>query len=282
MRVKVFISVDIEGCTGVSSFSQCGRPSEDYPDYPFSRRMLTHDVNAAIRGARAAGASYILIKDGHATCKNLLIDELEPGVGLISGRGSEWDGMMDGIDSSFAAAFLVGYHGMAGAENAFMEHALVGGLHRLWINGARAGEIAASGAVAGAYGVPLVLVTSDDAGCAEALSLCPQAQVFSTKEAFGKYMGRMLDPSETWPGIEAAAKRAVENRAANPPIRLREPVMLRFSFRTTEETDLAATHPSVARIDGYTLELLGETFLAAHQELLSIFALSIQGRSSES
>src|ERR1700733_3200655 len=151
--MKVYISVDIEGITGIVSFSQCGRPDGQHFDFGFARRMLTHDVNAAICGLRAAGATEVVVKDSHATCKNLLVDELEPGTQLISGSGAGRDGMMDGIDDSFAASLLVGYHGMAGAERSLMEHALVGGLHKFWINGELAGEIAVSAAVAGAYGV---------------------------------------------------------------------------------------------------------------------------------
>jgi D-amino peptidase len=198
MRLKVFISTDIEGCTGVVSFSQCEKPDGHHYDYPFARRMMTHDVNAAVRGARSAGATEIVVKDGHAYCKNLLIDELEPGTQLISGIGGGKDGMMNGIDSSFDAAVLVGYHAMAGVSNAFMEHALAGGLHRFWINGEPAGEIAASAAVAGAYNVPLVAVASDSAGAEEARSLLRDVSCYATKFGQAKYMGRLLHPSETW------------------------------------------------------------------------------------
>ena len=95
--MKVFISVDIEGATGVASFSQCSRPDGSSYDYPFARRMLTGDVNAAIRGARAAGATEVVVKDSHAICKNLLIDELERDTQLISGMGAGTLGMMEGI-----------------------------------------------------------------------------------------------------------------------------------------------------------------------------------------
>src|SRR5579863_4469805 len=141
------MSVDIEGCTGIASFSQCSRPSSAHYDWPFAREMLHHDVNAAIRGARAAGATEILIKDGHGHCRNLLVDQLEPGVELVSGANAGPNGMMEGVDSSYVAALLIGYHPLAGALRGMMEHALVGGLHRFWINGVEAGEIAASAAV---------------------------------------------------------------------------------------------------------------------------------------
>src|SRR5687768_14334167 len=99
--MKVYISADIEGITGLVSWSQCSRPDGSSYDYQFARRMMTHDVNAAVRGARAAGATEVVIKDSHGNSKNLLIDGLEPGVQLVSGHGSGTDGMMEGIDDTF-------------------------------------------------------------------------------------------------------------------------------------------------------------------------------------
>ena len=105
--MKVYISADIEGVTGVVTWGQCGAPNSQHYDWAFARRMMTHDVNAAIRGARAGGATEIVVKDSHNVSLNLLIDELEPGVELISGSRPGPDGMMEGIDSSFNCCFLV-------------------------------------------------------------------------------------------------------------------------------------------------------------------------------
>ena len=276
--MRVYISVDIEGATGIVSFSQCGRPDGSCYDFAFARRMLTHDVNAAIRGARAAGAEYMLVKDSHATNKNLLIDELEDGTELLSGIGSGTMGMMEGLDASFDVVFLVGYHGMAGAPASILEHALAGGVHRFWINGSEAGEIAASAGVAGSFGVPTLLVTSDDAGCHEARAALPGVHTFSTKTGLGRFMGRLKHPSVTGPGIEAAAKAAVENRAAVAPYRCPEPTTMRVQFRTVEEADLAATLTETVRPDAYSVEWTRPTFLLAHQVAYNVFMLSIQGR----
>src|ERR1700733_200141 len=103
--------------------------------------MMSHDVNAAIRGARAAGATQIVVKDSHGNSKNLLIDDLEPGIELVSGHGSGNDGMMMGIDDTFDAAMLIGYHAMAGTLGGIMEHTITGGVHRLWVNGILTGEM---------------------------------------------------------------------------------------------------------------------------------------------
>ncbi len=282
MSLKVFISVDIEGATGVASFSQCSRPDSQFFDYPFARRALIGDVNAAIRGAKRAGAERVVVKDSHATCKNLLIDELEPGTELISGFGATRDGMMDGIDDSFAAAMLVGYHGQAGRTCAMMDHALVGGLYRFWVNDTECGEIAVSAAAAGACGVPTILVTGDHATCAETSETITGAFTYCTKQGLGKYMGNLLHPSETIPGIEAAAESAVRARAGISPFKVEGAVEMRAEFRTTEETDLVATMEGVRRLNGYTVGWSRPDFVTAHRAMLAIFNMSIQGRRSES
>jgi D-amino peptidase len=280
IRMKVFISVDIEGATGIASFSQCGRADGSHYDYAFARRMLTGDVNAAIRGARSAGATEVVVKDAHGNCKNLLVDELEPGTQLISGFYPRNDYMMDGLDESFGAAFLIGYHGMAGSLHGMMEHALSGGVHKFWVNGALAGEIAVSAALAGSYGVPLVLVTSDKAGCDEAVAALPGVRTYSTKEGYGKYMGRMLHPSETWPDIEKAAREAVEAASNIEPYVVAEPVTMRCEFRTSEEGDYASMLPDCNRLDAYTIEFKRPTLRKAHSAMLAVFQLAMRGRAS--
>lgn len=279
--MRLFISVDIEGITGIASFSQCGGgPHSGHYDFAFARRMMTHDVNAAIRGARSAGVNRIVVKDSHGTCKNLLIDELEPGVELISGFGSGTHGMMEGIQEGFDAAMLIGYHARAGLAGGMMDHALTGGVHRFWINDREVGEMAVSAALAGEYGIPTVLVTSDDTGCAEAKSDIPGVQTYSTKTGFSRSFGRMLHPSETGPAIESAAKSALQLSAK--PLIYPGPVTITVEFHKTEEADLASTCVGVARVDGYTVRFDRPTFLEAHHTAQNVFMLSIQGRQTGS
>ena len=279
--MKVFISADIEGCTGIVGFSQCGRPDGQHYDFAFARRMMTHDVNAAIRGARAAGGKRIVVKDGHSLGKNLLIDQLEPGIELISGYGSGRNGMMEGLDGDFDAAMLVGYHAMAGAQGGLMEHALVGGMHRFWVNGKLAGEIAVNAAVAGAFGVPTVLVTTDDAGVAEARAVLPESELFSTKEGYGRYHGRLKHPSETGPEIEQAAREGCARAPSIPPYVIGGRVRMRAEFHKVEEADMAATLPGLKRVDGYTIEWVKANMLEAHSFAYNVFTMSIRGRASD-
>lgn len=278
--MRVFISTDIEGITGLVSWAQCGTPESECYDWPFARRMYTHDVNAAIRGAKAGGATEIVIKDSHNMAKNLLIDELEPDVELISGYGSGRDGMMEGIDRSFDAVMLVGYHAMAGTARGLLEHALAGGLHRFWINGKESGEIAASAAVAGAHGVPLVMVSSDEAGCKEARSLINGVSTFVTKTGLGKVMARLRHPSVTGPGIERAAKTGLARKGNIKPYAIKGKVTMRVEFHTADEVDMAATLEGVKRLDGYTLEFSRPNYLEAHSMAYTVFHLAGLGRKS--
>jgi D-amino peptidase len=261
--VRVYISADIEGVTGTVSWGQAGGPRAAHYDWDFARRMMTHDVNAAIRGARAAGADYVLVKDSHGGSKNLLIDQLEPGVELISGHGTGRDGMMEGIDSSFDCAMLVGYHGMAGTLAGIMEHTISGMVHRYSINGMAAGEIAMSTATAGQYGVPLVFVSSDVAGCAEAADLIPGLTTVAVKEGLGRYMGRLRHPSVTGPEIEAAVKAACASTSVMAWVP-ESPVTVRVEHNRGEEADAAGMLPGWIRVDAYTVEATCADWAEAH------------------
>lgn len=277
--MNVFISVDIEGVTGIVSWDASEQASSECYDWPFARRMMTHDVNAAIRGARSAGADRIVVKDSHGNCKNLLIDELEPGVELISGwNGASDHYMMQGIqEGDFGCAFLIGYHAMAGAHGT-MEHAMSGSLHRLWMNGLEVGEMALSAALAGEYGVPLVLVTSDEDGCAEAQAQFPGVKVRAVKAGLTRFMARLKHPSITGPEIESEAMAAVLGARSVAPFKVGGPVSLKVQFKETNIADLASSLVGAQRVDGYTVEVHAPTFLEAHQKICNVFSLGAQGR----
>ncbi len=269
--MNVYISADIEGITGLVSWSQCSRPNGESWDFPFARRMMTHDVNAAIRGARAAGATRVVVKDSHGNSKNLLIEDLEPGIELISGHGSGRDGMMEGIDSSFDAAFLIGYHAKAGTANGIMEHTYTGRAHRLYINDMEVGEMGLSAATAGRYGVPLAMVSSDEQGCNEAAGFLPGVHTAITKYGIGRYMGRLLHPSETGPLIEATATKALKN--LNKPWTFDGACKVRLEVNRTEDADWAARIPGVTRLDGYSVEATCANY--ADAQSMAVVLLSV-------
>lgn len=279
--MKVYISADIEGVTGLVSWSQCGRPDGAHFDFDFARRMMAHDVNHAIRGARFAGATQFVVKDSHGNSKNLLGDLLEPEVQLVSGHGSGTHGMMQGIDDTFACAMLVGYHARAGTLGGVMEHTITGGVHRLWVNGEECGEIGLSAGVAGMFGVPVVMVSSDAAGCGEAEALIPNLYTAATKEGFGRYMGQCRHPQETGRLIEQAAIDAIGNRTLVQPVIFAEPTTVRVEFNRAEEADMCAKLITVRRVDGYTVEGEYPTYEEAHRVVWNLVALSGSGLNAQ-
>lgn len=262
--MRIYISADIEGITGVVNWKQAGTPSSDHYDYAFARRMMTHDVNAAIRGARDAGATKIVIKDSHNVGLNLLIDQLEPGVELISGSRACPDGMMQGISRDFDACFLIGYHGMAGATEGVMEHTITGRIHRVSVNGQPIGEMGMSAATAGYYGVPLVMVSSDDKGCHEAKSFIPTIEAAQVKVGMGRFMSHLLHPSETVGLIHEAARRGVDKASSIPPYTLEGECTARLEFNRSEEVDEASQLPGWNRLDAYTIEQTFPDWPSAH------------------
>ncbi|MHB8637531.1 MAG: M55 family metallopeptidase [Fimbriimonadaceae bacterium] len=275
--MRIYISADNEGITGLISWAQCSRPNGNVYDFGFARRMMTHDVNAAIRGARAAGASEIVVKDSHGSSKNLLIDELEPGAQLISGFGSGFtDGMMLGVgEGEFHAAVLVGYHAMAGTARGIMEHTYTGGVHRIFLGGRETGEMGLSMGVAAQYGVPTVAVTSDAAGVAEAAGLIPGIATAQVKTGCGRFSGRLLHPSETAPLIETAVKHGIQARSKLPKVAYPTPLTLTIEFNRSEEADQCERFPGIRRKNGYTVEGDYGTFAEAHAAFTNLMSLSL-------
>lgn len=260
--MNVYISADIEGVTGVVTWKQCGAPDGSCYDWAFARRMMTHDVNAAIRGARAGGARRIVVKDSHNVGLNLLIDELEPGVELISGTRPGPGGMMEGIDQTFDKAFLVGYHGMAGSTDGVMEHTISGRVHRLWIDGEQQGEMGLSAFEAASHGVPIVLAISDDKGVAEAKSLIPGIVTATTKFGMGRFMARLRHPSETGTEIESAAQASLSAVVGLPSVQGGH--VAEIEFNRSEETDNASQLLGWERIDAYRIRQEFGTWQQTH------------------
>lgn len=275
--MNVYISADMEGITGQVTWKACGAPSGDHYDFAFARRMMTHDVNAAIRGARRAGATRVVVKDSHGTSRNLLIDELESGTELITGEGAGSDGMVHGIGEGFDCALLVGYHAMAGTDRAVMEHTICGSNHRVWIGERQVGEMGMSGMIAAHHGVPIVMVSSDDAGCREAAHFFDRVATADVKAGYGRYMARCLHPSETAAIIERAAFEGVERRATIGSY-MPTDLIARIEFNQTSEADYACRMPGTKKADAYTVEYVAQDVIELHRAMRMLMSLGISGR----
>ncbi len=269
--MNVYISADIEGCTGMVSWKVCGASDSNHPDFAYARRMMTHDVNAAVRGARSAGAERIVVKDSHGTSRNLFIDELDPGVELISGTGAHEDGMMTGVGEGFDCAMLIGYHGMAGAPEGVMEHTITGGVHRFELCGKPAGEMTLSAMAAAAHGVPIVTVSSDEVGVREARNLFPGAAVASVKQGYGRYMARCLHPSVTASLIYEAAAAGVQSKLK--PWEPEGALDCLIEFNRQEQADYACRMPGAQKRGTYGVYFLAHSLTELHRGARMLMAL---------
>ena len=166
--MKVFVSVDIEGITGVVHADMM-MPGQT--EYGRGRRLMTGDANAAIEGLVQAGADYVLVADGHGPMRNLLIEDLHPAAELVTGTGDAKDYcQLEGADSeSFDAAVFVGYHAMAKTHKAIHPHTIAGiAVHELRVNGRPHGETGLNAPSSASLGIPTIMVTGDSTTCAEA------------------------------------------------------------------------------------------------------------------
>src|SRR5687767_7194900 len=152
---RVYISVDMEGISGISGSDQT---SFGQPEYGRSRKLMAEDANAAIRGAFAGGATEVLVNDSHGGQRNLLPEDLEPRAGLIS-HSFKRHGMMEGLDESFDAVIFVGYHAKADSPRGVFAHTGAGVVKDLIVNGKSVGEGGMNARLAQWFGVPVVMVT---------------------------------------------------------------------------------------------------------------------------
>jgi len=205
--VKVYISADMEGVTGLVDAEDVQPPGRDYER---GRGMMTEDVNAAIRGAFAAGATAVLVNDAHGPMRNLLPDLLDPRALLIKGRPKPM-GMIEGLDSSYDAVLCVGFHARAGVlgvlSHSFMGHEI----EDIWLDDQVTGEIGLFEATASAYGVPVVLLTGDDTACAEAVAWNSSIRTVPVKYAKDRFAAQLVPVAEARSAIEAGAREALRS-----------------------------------------------------------------------
>ncbi|MEV4085985.1 M55 family metallopeptidase, partial [Nonomuraea fuscirosea] len=204
--MKVYLSVDMEGVTGLTDPEEMHAGKRGYER---GCELMTADANAAIEGAFAAGADEVLVNDAHGSTKNLRIDLLDPRSSLIRGPGKA-QRMAQGLDGTFGAACFVGYHARAGVPDGVLNHTWMGKeIQNVYLNGELCGETRLVAACAGFHGVPVVLVTGDEAVGEEARELLGDVETVAVKRGIDKFSAELLPPVVTQARIREAASRAL-------------------------------------------------------------------------
>jgi D-amino peptidase len=267
--MKVFLSSDMEGTAGVVDWEQCVGTG---PEASAGRRLLLDEVNAAIDGALAAGATEIVVNDSHSTMRNLPPGELHGLASYISGSHKPLY-MMQGLDDSYDAILLVSYHGSMGAPACLSHSYSPRVVMEARLDGVVTGEAGINALVAAHFQVPVVLVTGDSVACEEAAALIPGVHVAVVKEPVSRVAARSLHPDLACELIRATAQRAVESAASAQPPPLGS-ATLEATVRTTDIAEAASWVRGVERVGPRELRFTGDSPLAIFRSFCAAILLT--------
>jgi D-amino peptidase len=265
--VKVFISFDMEGVAGIVDWSQCRPPGQPYEE---GRRLLLGEVNAAIDGALAGGATDIVCNDSHGTMNNLNPADLHGQASYVSGRHKPLY-MMQGLDSSADVVFMVGYHGSISGESSVLSHTYNPSvISHAELNGARVGESGINALVALAHGVPVGLITGDRQTIEEADPYLTDAERVVVKESFTRFGAANLHPELAQSMIAEGARWAVQRAAGMQPPAIGLPATLEVHLQTADMAEVASWVRGAERTDVRTVSISGEDPLAMFRSFVAL------------
>jgi D-amino peptidase len=268
--MKIFVSSDMEGTAGVVAWEQC---VGDGPEAVAGRELLLAEVNAAIEGALAGGATEIVVNDSHSQMRNLPPRELAGQASYISGSHKPLY-MMQGLDGSFDAVLLVSYHGSIGAPAGLSHTYNPRAIAEARLNGVVTGEAGINALVAAHYGVPVVLVTGDRVGCEETAALLPGIHAAVVKEPVSRLAAHSLHPERACELIREAAHTAVATAAQATPPPLGPEATLELSVRTTDIAEAATWVRGVNRAGPRELVISGSDLLTVYRSFCAAILLT--------
>ncbi len=241
--LKVFISVDMEGISGVIHWDDVSRRGDDYSLF---RKLMTQETNAAIEGALEAGATEILVRDSHGSGRNILPDLLRQEAELLR----DWSGgpldMMEGIDKTFDAVIFIGYHARAGTPDAVLKHTMTGKFFDVILNGKKMPEAGINGAIAGHFGVPVVMIAGDLAICKQAKELFGNIENVAVKEGI-EDASKILHRLNAQEVIKKKTIEALKRLKDFKPIKRKPSFKMEVTFKAEERAHNASWIPGAKR-----------------------------------
>jgi len=267
--MKIYITMDMEGISGICTGDMTRSGSAEWANR--GRQLATGDVNAAVEGALAGGAEFVVVNDAHDSGENVLREELNPKADLISG----WPnlaGYMPDLDDTFDAVFLIGFHARMGTRLAHFDHSVsTASVNEIQLNGHPIGEIGIYTVYAGTLGVPVVLVTGDKAATEEGKALIGTVETVAVKQGLGRFAARVFPPETTYASIRAAAERAIS--IGGEPYEIECPMNWSVTFLRSAEADMAEMVPGSTRVGARTVEYTHEDYEMAFRGLQSMINL---------
>lgn len=268
--MKILVSVDIEGVAGVYHAEQVRAGN---PEYERARRLMAAEANAAIAGAFDAGASEVYVNDSHGGFRNMPPDLLDERAQVIQGK-PRYLSMVSGVELGVEGVCFIGYHSRAQGRGILAHTINSFAFARVCFNGQELGEAGIYGALAGHYGVPVLMGAGDDVFIEENRPLFPQALMVQTKRATGQGSGISLSPAQSCAAIRAGVAQAVAQRAAAQPWRLEGPIQVDLQTQTPALADLFCQWPTLERTDGCALRFQAPEAESAVRMLNCLSAMS--------
>jgi D-amino peptidase len=266
-RLKIYISADMEGITGVVTGEQLGPQGFEYARF---REFMTQEVNAAIEGATAAGATDIVVSDSHGNGQNLLIEKLPNNVLLVR----SWPrplGMMQGIDESFAGAIFIGYHTGTTNLDGVRAHTLSSArLTDVRLKGVSVSEAGINAAIAGHFNVPVIMVSGDDAVVKETTALLGNIEGAVVKWASGFHSAKTLMPTMAQILIRDKVQNAVKRIKEFKPYKLNGPIELDVRFKNYRPSEVLSYLSIVQRIDAHSIRFVAKDMIEVSKFLTFI------------
>jgi D-amino peptidase len=259
-KLKVHISVDMEGIAGVVTSEQLGPPGFEYGRF---REFMTKEALAAVEAAKAAGATEVLVGDSHGNGQNLLIDQFPGDVRIIR----SWPrrlGMAAGIDETVDAAMFIGYH--AGTNNVAGVRAHTfssANLTRVALNGTNVTEGSWNAAIAGHFNVPVIMISGDDAAIAEVRKAVGNIEGAEVKRSLGFHSANTMTPQSAYQLISQRVKAAFDRRGDFKPYKVQTPVTVEVTFKNYMPAEILAYLPLFERVDSHSIRFRAKDMVEA-------------------
>jgi len=261
MGLKVYIAVDLEGISGVYYWAQADKRNPTHPAFQEARALMMGDIEAVIEGCIAAGATEIIVRDGHGGGKNLIPERMHPKATYIGGAARGMAALPE-LDASVAAMILLGYHAMMGTADGVLHHTQSHAARRRYFyNGQECGELVQHALRAGHFGVPVVLLSGDAATCREARRFLGESVItVCTKIGYAEECARLFPPAIVRAQLRQAAEKAVCGRTSVHPYAISLPIAGRLLFPDKALADAyPPKSPLTRRADEVSYEHIFET-----------------------
>ena len=270
--MKLFISVDMEGITGLPDHTFVDSNKHNYER---ARRIMTEEANAIIKSAFEKGAESVLVNDSHSKMNNLLVEEIHPEADLITGDLKPLS-MVQSLDESFAGVIFAGYHARAG-QPGVMSHSMTFGVRNMFINDVVIGELGFNAYVAGHFGVPVILVAGDDGACREAEALIPGIVTAAVKQSISRSAVKTLHPLKAQLLLEQKTAEAIDKMDSIHPLVPPTNPILRIEFTNYGQAEWAALMPGCTIEPGTTVvKFEAKDILEAYRAMLVMVELAMQ------